>query len=123
VHGDGGGDEYDIPTDAADNQVPTSDEKQDDHVEQASHVESQLRRSTREHQPSRRYSPSEYVLLTDGGEPESYQEALEHEHKREWLKAMKEELKSLHENHTYNLVKLPKGKRALKKQVGIQAED
>jgi len=54
------------------------------------------------------------VLLTDGGEPESYQEALEHEHKREWLKAMKEELKSLHENHTYDLVKLPKGKRALK---------
>jgi len=54
------------------------------------------------------------VLLTDGGEPESYQEDLEHEYKREWLKAMKEELKSLHENHTYDLIKLPKGKRALK---------
>ena len=27
---------------------------------------------------------------------------------------MKEELKSLHENHTYDLVNLPKGKRALK---------
>jgi len=27
VHGDGGGDEYDILTDAADNQVPTSDEE------------------------------------------------------------------------------------------------
>jgi hypothetical protein len=30
------------------------------------------------------------------------------------LKAMQEEMKSLHENHTFKLVKLPKGKRALK---------
>jgi len=27
---------------------------------------------------------------------------------------MQEEVKSLHENHTYDMVKLPKGKRALK---------
>jgi len=52
----------------------------------------------------RRYSPSEYALLTDGGEPKSYQKALEYAHKREWLKGMKEELKSLHKNHTYDLV-------------------
>ena len=32
VNGDGGGDEYDIPTDAVDNQVPTTDEEQEDHV-------------------------------------------------------------------------------------------
>ena len=66
VYGDGGGDEYDIPTDTADNQVLTSDEEQEDHVEQAPHVKPQLRRSTREHQPSRRYSPSKYVLLVTG---------------------------------------------------------
>nr|GFD32409.1 hypothetical protein [Tanacetum cinerariifolium] len=28
-----------------------------------------LRRSTRDHHPSIRYSANEYVLLTDGGEP------------------------------------------------------
>jgi len=39
---------------------------------------------------------------------------LKHEHKREWLKIMKKELKSLYENHTYDLVKLSNDKRALK---------
>ena len=55
-------------------------------------------------------------MLTDEGEPETYQEATSHEKKTEWLKAMQEELKSLYENHTYDLVKLPQGKKALKKK-------
>lgn len=54
------------------------------------------------------------MLLTDGGEPECYEEVMPHKSKGEWLKAMEEEMKYLHENHTYNLVKLPKGKRAPK---------
>ncbi|RVW80143.1 Retrovirus-related Pol polyprotein from transposon TNT 1-94 [Vitis vinifera] len=33
---------------------------------------------------------------------------------QEWVDAMQDEIKSLHENHSYKLVKLPKGKRALK---------
>ena len=41
----------------------------------------ELRRSTREKRPSSRYNLYEYVLLTDGGKPESYCEALEHENK------------------------------------------
>ena len=73
-----------------------------------------LRRSTRQRFPSSRYSPNEYVLLTDGGEPECYEEAMEDEHKNQWIEAMQDEMKSLHENHTYELVKLPKGMRALK---------
>ncbi|KAK0589461.1 hypothetical protein LWI29_014619 [Acer saccharum] len=73
-----------------------------------------LRRSTRDRHPSTRYSTDEYVLLTDGGEPECYAEAIEDEHKKEWFEAMQDEMRSLHENHTYQLVKLPKGKRALK---------
>ena len=35
-------------------------------------------------------------------------------HKVEWVKAMQEEMKSLHENHTYDLVELPKGRKALR---------
>ncbi|GKA22209.1 putative RNA-directed DNA polymerase [Tanacetum coccineum] len=73
-----------------------------------------LRRSTRDHHPSTRYSAHEYVLLTDGGEPECYAEAMEDEHKKEWFEAMEDEMNSLHENNTFELVKLPKGKRALK---------
>ena len=75
--------------------------------------EPSLRRSTRERQPSTRYPPNEYVMLTDGGEPETYQEAILHESKKEWVKTMQEEVRSLLENHTYDLVKLPQGKKAL----------
>ena len=35
-------------------------------------------------------------------------------HKVEWVKAMQEDMKSLHENHTYDLVELPKGRKALR---------
>src|SRR5438445_7624935 len=53
-------------------------------------------------------------MLTDVGEPEYYEEAISGEHKKEWLAAMKEEMKSMHENHTFDLVNLPTGKKALK---------
>ncbi|GJV75560.1 retrovirus-related pol polyprotein from transposon TNT 1-94, partial [Tanacetum coccineum] len=42
--------------------------------------------------PSTRYSANEYVLLTDGGEPECYAEAMEDEHKKEWFDAMQDEM-------------------------------
>nr|GMD80251.1 Retrovirus-related Pol polyprotein from transposon TNT 1-94 [Ipomoea batatas] len=53
-----------------------------DDVDEEQEVPSQVlvdppRRSDRERRPSTRYSPSQYVLLTDGGEPESYEEAME----------------------------------------------
>ena len=108
-HGDDVNDE--IP-----NEVKPEDEEEQ--VEQP-HQESpppppQLRRSTRERHTSRRYSSNEYVMISDQGEPESYEEVMEHEKKAEWLKAMQEEMKSLLENHTYDLVKLPKRKKMLK---------
>ena len=53
-------------------------------------------------------------MLTDEGEPEYFEEARSHQHKNEWVKAMQKEMRSLNENHTYDLVKLPKGKRVLK---------
>ena len=42
-----------------------------------------LRRSTRNRQLSTKYCASEYILLTDGGEPEYYEEAMENEQKDE----------------------------------------
>lgn len=76
--------------------------------------EQQQRKSNRVRQPSVRYSSDDYVMLADGNEPESYQEAMLHERKSEWTKAMQEEMDSLHENHTFELMHLPKGKKALK---------
>ena len=52
-------------------------------------------------------------MFIDGGELETYQEAILHESDKEWVKAMQEEVRSLLENHTYDLVKLPQGKKAL----------
>jgi len=51
--------------------------------------------------------------LTDEGEPEGYLEAIESEEKKKWLDAMQDEIKSLYDYHTFDLVKLPKGKKAL----------
>lgn len=87
----------------------------DDHGETpaAENQPTVVRRSMRGLKPSTRYDPSEYVLLTDGGEPESYDEALEDEHKDMWFGAMDEEMDSFEENHTYELVELPKGKKVL----------
>nr|GMD32831.1 Retrovirus-related Pol polyprotein from transposon TNT 1-94 [Ipomoea batatas] len=72
------------------------------------------RRSNRERRPSTHYSSNEYVLLTDGGEPESYEEAVESEQKRQCLEAMQDEMNFLYANNTFELVRAPKNKEALK---------
>ena len=53
-------------------------------------------------------------MLIDEGEQENYQEANLHESKKEWVKAIQEKVRSLLENHTYDLVKLPQGKKPLR---------
>jgi hypothetical protein len=54
------------------------------------------------------------VLLSDGLEPGCFLEAMENENKKELNKTMQQEMYSLHMNHTYELVKFPKGKKVLK---------
>jgi hypothetical protein len=51
--------------------------------------------------------------LTDSGEPECYEEAMQVDTKRKWEKGMKEEMDSLVNNHTWDLVHLSAGKRTL----------
>ena len=41
---------------------------------------------------------------------------MEDENKMKWVDVMQDEIKSLHKNHSFELVKLQKGKRALKKK-------
>ena len=74
----------------------------------------QVRRSTRECRPSTRYPSSEYILLTDERKPKYFQEVESHKDKQSWMWAMQEEMNSLHKNKTYELVELPKGKKALR---------
>jgi len=63
--------------------------------------------------PARYLSTMNYLLLTDSGEPESYEEVQQTDARGEWESAMEEEMQSLTKNKTWELVKLPKGKKAL----------
>ncbi|RVW12059.1 Retrovirus-related Pol polyprotein from transposon TNT 1-94 [Vitis vinifera] len=74
----------------------------------------EVRRSSRNIRPPQRYSPVlNYLLLTDGGEPECYDEALQDENSSKWELAMKDEMDSLLGNQTWELTELPVGKKAL----------
>ncbi|MCO5579404.1 hypothetical protein L7F22_033259 [Adiantum nelumboides] len=73
-----------------------------------------VRRSTRVTRPPDRYEPSlDYVMLTDCGEPSCYKEAMQREDSKKWFKAMVSEMQSLEKNHTWDLVDLPPGHKAL----------
>jgi hypothetical protein len=54
-----------------------------------------------------------YLLLTDSGEPECYEEAMQVDMKKKWEQGMKEEMDFLANNQTWDLVQLPAEKRAL----------
>lgn len=72
-----------------------------------------LIKSTRVSRPPERFTPTlNYVLLTDS-EPKTYEESMQIDSKKEWEQGMKEEMDSLAQNQTWDLVCLPIGKRAL----------
>lgn len=88
------------------NEVPSEEEPRT--------PEPTLRRSSREHRAPDRYSPAlHYLLLTDSGEPECYAEAVKSVDSSKWELAMDDEMDSLKSNNTWDLVELPKGKKAL----------
>jgi hypothetical protein len=87
---------------------------QGEHLPQTATENVQVRRSARGLVPQTKYSPTEYILLTSEGEPESFSEAQSHHDRSNWQKAMEDEMNSLQKNQTYELVKLPQGKKALK---------
>ena len=51
-------------------------------------------------------------MLTDEGEPESFDEALQVVDSIKWVQAMDYEIRSLEKNDTWVLTELPAGKRA-----------
>ena len=115
VHGNHGGDDDTEGASSSQGDDQSSEDEDadvDDTLEEPQ--QEQLRRTSRVRRPSSRYPPHEYLLLTDAGELSCYEEAMSDEHKNHWLEAMEDEMNSLHENNTFELVKLPKGKKALK---------
>ena len=104
------------PETVVDDGMPESDQavEQGEQSPQQVISEPQIRRTNRESRPSSKYSSSEYVLITDEGQPENFQEVHTHADKVSWMKAMQEEMHSLLKNDTYELVELPKGRKALR---------
>ncbi|MCO5548301.1 hypothetical protein L7F22_001758 [Adiantum nelumboides] len=77
-------------------------------------VDHWVRGSTRPRRTVSRYDPSlHYIMLTDEGEPLTYKEAKTCEHNSKWELAMQEEIKALHAIDTWDLVELPKGRKAI----------
>ena len=73
-----------------------------------------VRKSSRNIRPPQRYSPVlNYLMLTDGGELECYDEALQDDNLSKWELSMKDEMNSLLGNQTWELIELPVGKKAL----------
>ena len=52
-------------------------------------------------------------MLSDEGKPLTYKEDKLCEHKKKWELAMQEEIKTLRANDTWDLVELPKARRAI----------
>ena len=92
----------------ADTQLTPTEEFE---VEQVT-PEQVLRRSSRSIREPDRYSPSlHYLLLTDEGELESFEEALQVEDSIKLEQAMDDEIRSLEKNDTWVLTELSTGKR------------
>ena len=82
--------------------------------QQIPHTLMNVRWSTRQTTPPQRFSPSLYsILLIDAGEPECYDEVVQVDIKIQWESTMKEEMDSLLKNKTWDLCKLPAGKKTL----------
>ena len=70
-------------------------ENADSQVDQSTPVV-EVRKSSRTIRPPQHYSSTlNYLLLTDGGEPECYKETLQDENSSKWELAMKDEIDSL----------------------------
>ena len=86
---------------------------QDQENQQVHEKPQEVRRSDTPRKTNSLISPAIWSLVSDGEELESYDESIVDVHQKEWKIVMQEEIKSLHENHTYDLVGLPKGRKAL----------
>ncbi|KAG8482498.1 hypothetical protein CXB51_024223 [Gossypium anomalum] len=79
-------------------------------------------RIKREIKPPKKYAEADlvaYALNVAGDidanqEPSNYSEAVSCEDSKKWMFAMQEEMESLHKNRTWDLVELPKGKKAVR---------
>ncbi|KAG8478386.1 hypothetical protein CXB51_028195 [Gossypium anomalum] len=78
-------------------------------------------KTRREIKPPKKYAEADLVAyalnvaedIDANQEPSNYSEAISCEDSEKWMFAMQEEMESLHKNKTWDLVKLPKGKKTV----------
>ncbi|KAH9688940.1 Integrase catalytic domain-containing protein [Citrus sinensis] len=79
----------------------------------------EVRRSTRKRRPPTWHSEYvtefnvAYCLLTEDREPSTFHKALESSDVALWMTTMQEEIEALHKNKTWELVPLPRGRKAI----------
>jgi hypothetical protein len=90
-------------------EVPAEENVDDDDIQQfLDEPQTSLRRSTRVRVPPRRYDDfvSSVSLSTNDDEPSCYQEDVKGSNSDKWKKEMKDEMKALERNATWDLVEL-----------------
>jgi hypothetical protein len=95
-------------------QVPAEENVDDDDIQQiVDEPQTTLRRSTRVRVPPRRYDDfvSSVSLSTNDDEPSCYQEAMKGSNSDKWKEAMKDEMKALERNATWDLVEIPRDRK------------
>jgi len=102
---------YQVELDFSDNSESTTN-SEDCPTEQPNN-ESVLRRSERERRPPDFYGSRVNVTSQNPKEPKSIEEATDCPERSQWEKAMEAEMRSLKENNVWDLVELPKGKKAI----------
>ncbi|KAG8478421.1 hypothetical protein CXB51_028187 [Gossypium anomalum] len=79
-------------------------------------------KTKREIKPPKKYAEADLVAyalnvaedIDANQEPSNYSKAISCEDSEKWMFAMQEEMESLHKNKTWDLVKLPKGKKTIR---------
>ncbi|KAG8472305.1 hypothetical protein CXB51_034359 [Gossypium anomalum] len=103
--------------------IPNLSLKDFSNKENQKQVEHQINTETRrEIKPPKKYAEADLVTyalnvaedIDANQEPSNYSEAVSCEDSEKWMFAMQEEMESLHKNRTWDLVKLPKGKKAVR---------
>ncbi|KAG8498762.1 hypothetical protein CXB51_005210 [Gossypium anomalum] len=109
--------EYQINTES----TPQASTKIENRVASSLQYSISKNKTRREIKPPKKYAEADLVAyalnvaedIDANQEPSNYSEVISCEDSEKWMFAMQEEMKSLHKNKTWYLVKLPKGKKTV----------
>jgi hypothetical protein len=97
-------------------EVLAEENMDDDDIQQiVDEPQTSLRRSTQVRVPPRRYDDfvSSVSLSTNDDEPSCYHEAMKGSNSDKWKEAMKDEMKALERNATWDLVEIPRDRKTV----------